>query len=82
LPFAKAERGDRKCNGWIKPPQSKERVRGEADQHRTGKDRAEDILRPFAVGGARSELFANPLFRNPKTRTEHERAGGERDADP
>jgi hypothetical protein len=25
---------------------------------------------------ARSELFANPLFRNPKTRTEYERAGG------
>ena len=37
---------------------------------------------PLAVGGARSQLFADPLFCAAKPRAQHEGAGSERDAEP
>ena len=47
-----------------------------------GKDRAQDVLRALAVGRARAELFADPLFRPAEPRANHERAGRQSDAEP
>jgi uridylate kinase len=82
LTFADARRGDHKRDCRINPPQPKQGVCGEADQHRAGEDRAQDILRSLAVGGARAELFADPLFCPPEPRTQRKRAGRQDDAKP
>ena len=84
MPFA--PRGCRRRRSQAQQPgqatTTKQRVRGETDQHRRRENRAQHVLRPLAVGGARPQLFADLLPGTAQPRTQHERAASERDAKP
>ena len=82
LAFTNTHRRNRKRDYRIKPPHAEESVRRQPDQHRAGEDGAQDVLRPLAVGGARTELFADALLSSPKPRAKHERTGCQGDAEP
>src|SRR6516162_5681386 len=82
LTFAEAHRRDRQRDSRIKPPQTKQGIRREADEHRRRENGAQHILRPLAVSGTRPQLFADPLFGAAKPRAQHQGTGSERDAEP